>query len=67
MVQRERFGQQQKDRDSGDTESQQLDEGFCLALEYGLPPTTGWAVGIDRLWCENGWTTKLRIHYKLTD
>lgn len=49
VVQRERFMQQVKDKDAGDDEAMHFDEGFCTALEYGLPPTAGWGMGIDRL------------------
>lgn len=44
-----RFQSQQEDRNNGDREAQQLDLNFCKALEYGLPPTVGWGLGIDRL------------------
>ncbi|PON92219.1 Lysine-tRNA ligase, class II [Trema orientale] len=48
-VQRRRFAEQLKDRQSGDEEAMILDESYCTALEYGLPPTAGMGMGIDRL------------------
>mmetsp|Transcript_11152 Transcript_11152/g.20719 ORF Transcript_11152/g.20719 Transcript_11152/m.20719 type:complete len:605 (+) Transcript_11152:83-1897(+) len=47
--QRERFVGQMQDKSAGDDEAQQHDETFCEALEYGLPPTGGWGLGVDRL------------------
>lgn len=49
MVQRERFAAQAKDKAAGDDEAQCIDEEFCQAMEYGLPPTGGWGCGIDRM------------------
>ncbi|OAF66426.1 hypothetical protein A3Q56_05851 [Intoshia linei] len=48
-VQRERFMQQAKDKNCGDEEAMAIDETFITALEYGLPPTSGWGMGLDRL------------------
>ncbi|KAJ3346330.1 Lysine--tRNA ligase [Entophlyctis luteolus] len=47
--QRERFEQQARDKADGDDEAQLIDETFCNSLEYGLPPTGGWGMGLDRL------------------
>lgn len=44
-----RFKEQVAARDAGDEEGMMLDADFITSLEYGLPPTGGWGVGIDRL------------------
>uniref|UniRef100_A0A8C0JEN6 Lysine--tRNA ligase n=1 Tax=Chelonoidis abingdonii TaxID=106734 RepID=A0A8C0JEN6_CHEAB len=49
MRQRELFMDQLKAKAAGDEEAMSIDENFCTALEYGLPPTAGWGIGIDRL------------------
>ena len=49
VVQRQRFIAQMDAKAGGDDEAQAHDEGFCTALEYGLPPTAGWGLGVDRL------------------
>jgi len=49
VEQRARFASQAKDKAAGDDEAMFVDEGYITALEYGLPPTAGWGMGIDRL------------------
>jgi lysyl-tRNA synthetase class 2 len=47
--QRERFVEQLRSRQRGDEEAMEYDEDYCRALEYGMPPTAGEGIGVDRL------------------
>ena len=47
--QRERFLSQLRERERGDEEAHQMDEDYIRALSYGMPPTAGEGIGVDRL------------------
>ncbi|OGB74135.1 lysine--tRNA ligase [candidate division Kazan bacterium RBG_13_50_9] len=49
LDQRERFREQAQERRAGDKEAHSMDEDFVKALEYGMPPTAGWGMGVERL------------------
>jgi lysyl-tRNA synthetase class 2 len=49
LDQRERFAGQLQKRAEGDEEANLLDDDFCVSLEYGMPPTGGLGMGVDRL------------------
>ncbi len=49
IEQRQRFEEQVRERIGGDLEAHEMDEDYVQALEYGLPPTAGEGIGIDRL------------------
>jgi lysyl-tRNA synthetase class 2 len=51
LDQKQRFDQQKELKKSGDTQTMPMDDDFLTAMEYGMPPMSGWGMGIDRFVC----------------
>lgn len=49
IKQRQLFEDQASAKAEGDDEAMFIDDNFCTALEYALPPTGGWGIGVDRM------------------
>jgi lysyl-tRNA synthetase class 2 len=49
LDQEERFKEQEKAREAGDEEAQRMDDDYITALKHGMPPSSGFGMGIDRL------------------
>ena len=49
LDQRDRFQRQVEQRRAGQQEAMEYDEDYCRALEFGMPPTAGEGIGVDRL------------------
>ena len=47
--QRGRFEEQAAARAAGDEDAMPVDEDYLLCMEYGMPPTSGWGMGVDRM------------------
>jgi lysyl-tRNA synthetase class 2 len=47
--QRERFEGQSAAKSGGDEEAMEVDEGYLVAMEHGMPPISGWGMGVDRV------------------
>jgi lysyl-tRNA synthetase class 2 len=47
--QRERFVEQSSARENGDEEAMEVDEDYLTAMEHGMPPISGWGMGVDRV------------------
>lgn len=49
LDQYDRFKAQIEVKNAGDDEAHEMDEDYCKALGYAMPPTVGWGLGVDRL------------------